>query len=104
MDLFNFAEGVRRRDRGLYAVEQSSPDYLQQARGAARAIALRDGKVSINEVRAAIGPPPAGTSPNIMGAVFRGSDWRIAGYTQTKHAAGHARRVCVYVLIGGEYD
>jgi hypothetical protein len=99
MDLFDYAEGVRRRDRGLCAVEHSNPAYLQQARDAARAIALRMGRVSINEVRAAVGPPPDGTSPNIMGAVFRTSDWQIVGYTQTRHAAGHARRVCIYALI-----
>jgi hypothetical protein len=103
-DLLQYAEAQRRRDAGLDLVEGNYPDYLSRARVAARAVAIREGEVTINEVRQRVGPPPEGVHPNVMGAVFRGREWSLIGYTPATHAAGHARRVGIYVLNTAEKE
>lgn len=94
-DLF---EGRRLRDEGLDRVEANYPSYLDLARRAAVTCAVLNGRVSINDVRKMIGPPPPEVHHNVMGAVFRDKRWRQIDIEQVRHAAGHARRVLVYEL------
>lgn len=76
---------------------------LEVLRAQARTVALsrEDRTASINDVRPLFDELPYPGSPNILGAVFRGSDWEIVWdrEEQTQTVQGHARRVRVFRLV-----
>lgn len=101
--LLDLMDGPALRDAALDAHEANKPTFLERCREAARAIAIREGEVTINEVRKAVAPIPQDIHPSVFGAVFRGPEWEVVGMTQATHTAARARRVLVYKLTGERY-
>lgn len=85
------------RDAQLGLFEIRDYEFLQSCRAAAVAIAKARGHVSINEVREAVTLPP-NVNPSVLGAVFKGKQFRPVGYTEAKHPSAHARVIRVYSL------
>jgi len=93
--LFDLAEGRRRRDEGVHKVTMAAVEdpWWTNAQRAIRALCDYGAPFSSNEVRAYCGDPPRA---NAMGALFRWA--KQAGLIEFKgelaradHAAGHAR-------------
>lgn len=85
------------RDSQLDFFEMRDHDFLEHCRQHAVAIAQREGRVSINEVRLAV-TLPNGVHPSVFGAVFKSKQFKPVDYTEATHAAAHARVVRVYKL------
>lgn len=62
----------------LSLLETHRPDYLSEARDAARRLLSERPSITINDVRA-VCPPPADIDPRVMGAVFRHADFEPTG-------------------------
>lgn len=60
------------------AFEEHRPDYLAEARSAARRLLETRPSITINDVRE-VCPPPADIDPRVMGAVFRHKDFEATG-------------------------
>lgn len=89
--------GRELRDAQLGLFEIRDYEFLQSCRAAAVAIARARGHVSINEVREAV-TLPSNVNPSVLGAVFKGKQFKPVGYTEATHKAAHARVVRVYAL------
>lgn len=74
--------------------------WIARARGFAVGIAAQRGRVTIDDVRE-VCPPPAGADPRIMGNVFKGGAFELAGHEPSKRKECHRRPVAVYRLAGG---
>jgi len=86
------AAGLALRDAALGRM--SERPWVQRARNAARLILSANGNrpISIDNIYAAIGPPPEG-SPNQAGCVFATKEFRLAGYTRSRKPEGHFNRI-----------
>ena len=89
--------GQKIRDSQLDFFEMRDHDFLEHCRQHAVAIAQREGRVSINEVRKAVSLPK-GVHPSVFGAVFKSKQFKGVDYTEATHPAAHARVVRVYKL------
>lgn len=96
--MLNQTAGQQIRNAQLDFFEQRDPEFLSQCRNLAIQIAMREGEVSINDVRKHISVPP-GTHPSILGAVFRTKQFRKIGLCEASHPEAHARIVRVYELV-----
>lgn len=90
--LLDLMDGPALRDAALDAHEANKPTFLERCRDAARAVALREGEVSINDVRKAVAPVPQDIHPSVFGAVFRGPEWEVVGMAQATHADRNSGR------------
>ena len=92
----NGAEGEALRDGALNRLRAHRPELIRQCTAAALRVALDNGEVCADDVRALV-PIPAGISPKFVGCVFR--DLAVAGilrrdgYQLTKRAIAHARPI-----------
>ena len=59
-------------------LEAHRPDYLAEARAAARRLLESRASITINDVRE-VCPPPADKDPRVLGAVFRHRDFEATG-------------------------
>lgn len=102
MDLFAATEAREARDRAIALHEKTDAgkEWLRRAKLHAEAIAIKQGKVTIDDVRASIGAPPKECDPRINGAVFKGRKWRKVGQVQSTRKECHARPIAVYELRG----
>lgn len=80
--------------------DQRDHEFLERCRSLARLICRERGQVSINDIREFISVPP-GVHPSVLGAVFRGKEFKRVGYTEATHPEAHARVVRVYSIEGG---
>jgi len=91
--------GKAERDRGLARVEENSTEFLEWARGYARALAKCYGSVTVDEIRRQANI--CGRKPhhkNAWGCVFSRSEWEIVGRRPSKIKSNHARSISVWRL------
>lgn len=81
--------------------EQYRADYLARARQIARQIAMRNGEVTINDVREHC-PPPEGVDPRVMGAILRKPEFIAVGYTKSHRSVCHNRPICIFKLANNQ--
>lgn len=93
--LFNNVFGSK--EEALEALEQYRAGYLASARQVARELVAKspDGTVTVNDVRA-VCPPPENIDGRVMGAIFRGGEWEMVGYTPSLRA--HMRPIARFRL------
>lgn len=90
-------DAIGERDRIIASFQENHRTYLEALRAFAREIALRDGVVSIDEVRAEIErrefpmPKDIGADERILGALFASKDFICVGQRPTTRAAWSAR-------------
>lgn len=72
--------------------------YLQGARAWARAYGADGRLVSVNDVRAGYGPPPAARDPRLMGAIFLRSEWDVITRERTARRVCHNRPIALFRL------
>ena len=102
MDLFSHAECAALRDQAI-ALHEKTDDgkrWLERARLHARAIAVRQGKVTADDVRASCGDPPASCDGRIMGAVFQRSLFECVGAERSRRGLNHGKKIAVFRLRG----
>lgn len=75
----SFEDAQRLKDLALGDLEQKYPDFLARARQVAQGIALREGEVTADDVREVLSIP-VDIHPSVMGALFRGPQWKRIGY------------------------
>ena len=100
IDLFTHAECAALRDQAI-ALHEKTDDgkhWLDRARLHARAIAVRQGKVTADDVRASCGDPPASCDGRIMGAVFQRMLFERVGFVQSRRGINHAKNIAVFKL------
>jgi len=92
---------LKRRNLALDGLEGKYPDFLARARHVAVSIAEREGEVTADDVRGVLAIP-IGIHPNVMGALFRGPQWRRIGWRKSSQPQRHANRVGVWRLRDGK--
>ena len=85
------------RDAQLNLFEQRDATFLARCRTIAAEVCRQQGSVSINDVRERI-QLPANLHPSVLGAVFKGKQFKMIGFTGANHPQAHARIVRVYQL------
>lgn len=93
--------GRRLRDSQLALFEIRQTEFLERCRALAIEICKRQGRVSINDIRARISVPP-NVHPSVLGSVFKTKAFSVVGFTEAAHPEAHARIVRVYALKGGK--
>ena len=96
--MLNQTKGQQLRDFQLDMFEVRDSEFLTNCRNLAIQIAMRQGEVSINDVRKHI-QVPSGTHPSVLGVVFRTKQFRKIGLCEASHPEAHARIVRVYELV-----
>ena len=85
-------------------LEETRREYLEQARQAARSIAIGgDGTCSVDEVRE-VCPPPVEVDGRVMGAIFNNAEWDHAGYERSNRVTCHKRPISRFKLAGFNPD
>lgn len=87
--------GEALRDQGIERVAMGKEEWLAAARSSMRQRAIERGEVSADDLYDAC-PPPPGSHPNLVGAVFRGLGLRVLRMTKSRRTAAHARLIPVY--------
>lgn len=77
--------------------ESEKQEWLRKARMIAVEIALKDGRVSADELRERF-PIPAHINKNIMGSVFKYPDFCTNGIKKSTWGSRHGAIICVWVL------
>lgn len=85
------------RDAQLDLFQVRDAVFLEHCRALAVLVAIEQGTVSINDIRARV-KIPAHMHPSVLGAVFRSKKFKAVGYTEAIHPQAHARVVRVYQL------
>jgi hypothetical protein len=85
------------RDAQLNLFEQRDATFLARARALAVQICQAQGSVSINDIRQNLALP-AEMHPSVMGAIFKGKQFKAVGFTEATHPQAHARIVRIYQL------
>jgi hypothetical protein len=89
--------GQTLRDNQLGLFEVRDSEFLCRCRTLAVQICQQQGSVSINDIRSQISIPD-GMHPSVLGAVFRGKQFRAVGFTEASHPQAHARIIRIYEL------
>jgi len=95
LDIF---EAIRQRDEGVAQVIESSPaEYRDKLIAAIEALASKREPFTSDDVRELAGDPPAGTHPNIAGAIFqqvvKAGMIRTVGFACSRRVKGHSNVV-----------
>lgn len=91
--------GFAAKESALDQLEQAGSDYVHRARDVAFDIYLRQGWVTVDDVRAVL-PPPQGKDTRVMGAIFRKRDgWLPTGTTPSKRKECHGRPIQRFVFM-----
>ena len=97
MPLFNQEAGEKARDEGIERALAPSERqwWIEEARSAARRIALRTGRVTADDVAAhfkVVGINIHQKLGNAMGGLFRGKEWEwTGGFIRSAQVGNHAR-------------
>lgn len=94
VDLFDYAEGQRRKEKGIAAVAEANPLFLDLARKRAVMISSSNGRVNSDQLRhwaESVGLNPR--HHNAWGSVFKGKCWECVGYTVSARPEAHGRRI-----------
>lgn len=67
-------------------------EYLDEARAHAFALGLKQGTVTVDDVRRKC-PPWPDLDPRVMGNIFKPSEWESVGYVNSTRKACHKRAV-----------
>ncbi len=89
------AIGEALRDHGIERVAMGKKEWLAAARAAVLQRARERGEVSADDLYDAC-PPPPGTHPNLVGAVFRRLGLRVLRMAKSRRTAAHARLIPIY--------
>lgn len=83
--------------------EEAHDEWIEEARKKAIEISRRRGEVSADDIAVEC-PPPVGTDPRVIGAVwFPRKEWEIITYRKSaRHAVNHGRRIAVWRWVGGD--
>ena len=89
--------GDQLKQEGLDLVIRNNAAFILEARNFAIQYVKRNGRVTIDQIRNyayKTGIKPK--SPNAWGAVFRGSQWHLVGYTKSKIPSNHSRIIGIW--------
>ena len=88
---------IEARDRGISRVKAKNADFIRMMRRVARMIALRNGTVCADDLRAWLGSHPDVERPshyNAYGAIFsRNPDFEFHSYYTSTQKQGHGNRL-----------
>lgn len=87
------------KESALRVLEATRKEYLEEARMAARKIALSSESktCTVDEVRE-VCPPPKDIDGRVMGAIFNSKDWEMVGFERSKRKTCHKRPISRFAL------
>jgi len=90
--------GRQLRDAGISRAtrDTATQHCIDSARDWAESYARLHGSVCINDVRRVL--DLSAIPQNAIGAILRDKRFRVVGYTQAEHIAGHARTIKIFAL------
>ncbi len=99
-DLFNYAEGIRQRDKGMEMAALKRADVLEKAKEIAVEIALQHPKriCNIDMVRIVMDQRGIGDLGMAAGSVFKGKHWEYYGTKKTMRVSSHGRDIKIWRL------
>ena len=94
--------GAQRKAKALERHEGNHADLLELARKLARIEAMkRNGRqITADHVRLAFEKLRPGQWGNWAGSIFRGKEWRVAGFTESTIPSNHARVTRIWEYRG----
>ena len=87
------------KENALDLLEETRSAFLAECRRVAYAVALNNGRVTIDDVRDRL-ELPQGVDGRVFGAVFNSKEWERIGYTQTKRKTSHRRPIAIFKIAG----
>jgi hypothetical protein len=94
--LFDRDTGLALKHDALKAFESKAQAWLSLARNAAERIHYFQGVVTSDDVLETVGYPPTTLHWNVIGAIFKESEWQICGYVPSRRTSAHGRRITVW--------
>lgn len=92
-------EGESAKEEGKARVESHNQDFIESMRNLALYLAQTNGFVTTDQLHEwADSRGIAPRHPNAFGAIFRGPQWRSAGFVKSKRPSAHARMIREWVL------
>ena len=85
------------KEEALKLLQETRSEFLYQCKKIAISHALKNGSVTIDDVRDKI-ELPEGIDGRVFGAVFNNKDFVKVGYTETKRKTSHKRPIAVFEL------
>jgi hypothetical protein len=101
LDIF---EAFARREAGQdLVVAHADTDYRERLAAAIKVLAARGEPFCSDDIRCEVGDPPAGASPNLVGALvnhaLRSGLIHTIRWTRSSRVAGHGNLVGLYVGV-----
>ena len=101
VEQLDLLEAMRRREAGQdLAIEWANTEYKERLTSAIKVLAARGESFSSDDIRQLAGDPPAGQSPNLVGALvnhaLRSGLIHNIGWTRSTRVVGHANLVGRY--------
>lgn len=93
----DLAKGKEKRDEGIAAVADHSPQFLIRIRREAKQIAAINGHVSSDDLRRRA--KTLGLTPhhqNVWGAIFKERGWQVVGRISSTIPSAHAREIKIW--------
>jgi hypothetical protein len=99
-NLFDYAEGMKQRDKGMELAALNRAEILQKAKEIAVEIALRHPEklCNIDMVRSLMDHRELGDLGMAAGSVFKGKHWEFAGTMKTRRISSHGRNISIWKL------
>lgn len=90
---------TKSKQQALDLLEEVRKEYLEEARVAAKQIAMEgNGTCTVDQVRD-VCPPPQEIDGRVMGAIFNNQDWEHAGYERSNRVTCHKRPISRFRLV-----
>jgi len=101
MTLFDYAQSIQERDKGMATAVSGRSKALETARRLARIICQLHGKVTADDVRREFEYRGGDWTElgNAAGSLFKGKQWQSVGFENSTVATSHARMIRVWKLI-----
>jgi hypothetical protein len=99
LDIF---DAIAKREAGMdAAIEWATIEYKERLVAAIEVLAARGEPFCSDDIRLAVGEPPAGSSPNLVGALvnhaLRSGLIHTVSWTRSARVVGHGNLVGLYV-------
>jgi hypothetical protein len=100
MTLFDYAQSIQERDKGMKKAARAKSDDLLRAKIIAQNIAHFKGQVTADDVRKEYEYRGGNWSDlgNAAGSIFKGKQWQCVGFENSTVTTSHARALRVWAL------
>jgi hypothetical protein len=100
MTLFDYAQSIQERDKGIKTATSGREQALARARSIAKMIAQINGNITADDVRREYEYRGGSWEDlgNAAGSIFKGKQWQCVGFENSTVTTSHARALRVWTL------